>query len=48
MNQQLHRFWIFVESSKEYVQKILEATKLFVDFFKAFDFLHRGKMEQIL
>ena len=28
--------------------KNLEATILFVDFTKAFDFIHRGKMEQIL
>ena len=28
--------------------KNLEATRLFVDFFKAFDSIHRGKMEQIL
>ena len=30
-----------------YVQKNLEATILFVDFAKAFDSIHRGKMEQI-
>ena len=28
--------------------KNLEATILFVDFYKAFDSIHRGKMEQIL
>ena len=28
--------------------KNLEATILFVDFSKAFDSVHRGKMEQIL
>ena len=28
--------------------KNLEMTILFVDFSKAFDFIHRGKMEQIL
>ena len=28
--------------------KNLEATLIFVDFSKAFDSLHRGKMEQIL
>ena len=28
--------------------KELEATILFVDFTKAFDSIHRGKMEQIL
>ena len=28
--------------------KNLEATILFVDFAKAFDSIHRGKMEQIL
>ena len=30
------------------MQKNLEATILFVDFVKAFDSIHRGKMEQIL
>ena len=29
-------------------KKKLQATLLFVDFTKAFDFIHRGKMEQIL
>ena len=28
--------------------KNLQTTLLFVDFSKAFDFIHRGKMEQIL
>ena len=28
--------------------KNLQATILFVDFSKAFDYIHRGKMEQIL
>ena len=28
--------------------KIIEATILFVDFAKAFDSIHRGKMDQIL
>ena len=31
-----------------YGQKNLQATLLFVDFTKAFDSIHRGKMEQIL
>ena len=30
------------------MQKNLEATLSFVDFFKVFDSTHRGKMEQIL
>ncbi len=30
------------------VAKNLQATLLFVDFTKAFDSIHRGKMEQIL
>ena len=30
------------------MQKNLEATILFVHFLKAFDSMHRGKMEQIL
>ena len=29
-------------------KKKLEATNSFLDFFKAFDSIHRGKMEQIL
>ena len=29
------------------MQKNLEETFLFVDFFKEFDSIHRGKMEQI-
>ena len=35
------KFWLSV-------QKNLEATILFVDFFKTFDSIHRGKIEQIL
>ena len=30
------------------MQKNLEVTLLFVDFYKAFDAIHRGKMELIL
>ena len=30
------------------MQKNLEATLLFIDFYKSFDSIHRGKMEQIL
>ena len=37
-----------VESLKAYGQKSLQATLLFVDFTKAYDTIHRGKMEQIL
>ena len=33
---------------KAYGQKNLQTTLLFVDFTKAFDSIHRGKMEQIL
>ena len=33
---------------KVYERKNQEATILFVDFIKAFDSIHRGKMEQIL
>ena len=43
-----HKFWLSVEFLKVYVQKNLEATILFVDFIKAFDSIHRGKMAQIL
>ena len=43
-----HKYWPSVESLKAYGQKNLLATLLFVDFTKAFDSIHRGKMEQIL
>ena len=43
-----HKFWLSVEFLKVYVQKNLQATILFVDFTKAFDSIHKGKMEQIL
>ena len=32
----------------EYEKKSLEATILFVDYFKEFDSMHRGNMEQLL
>ena len=48
IDRQFHSFWQSVESSKEFVQKNLEATLLLVDFSKAFDSLYREKMEQIL
>ena len=40
IDSQPHSFWLSVESSK--------ATLLLVDFSKAFDSIHRGKIEQIL
>ena len=43
-----HKFWLSVEFLKVYAQKNLEAAILFVDFTKAFDSIHREKMEQIL
>ena len=43
-----HKYWPSVESLKAYGQKTQQATLLFVDFTKAFDSIHRGKMEQIL
>ena len=43
-----HKYWPSVESLKAYGQKNLQSTLLFVDFTKAFDSIHRGKMEQIL
>ena len=39
---------LIVKFLKVYVQKKLQATILFVDFTKAFNSIHRGKMEQIL
>ena len=44
---QPHKYWPSVESLKAFGQKNLLATLLFVDFTKAFDSIHRGKMEQI-
>ena len=43
-----HKYWPSVQSLKAYGQKNLLATILFVDFIKAFDSIHRRKMEQIL
>ena len=43
-----HKFWRSVEFLRVYAQKNIQATILFVDFTKAFDSIHRGKMEQIL
>ena len=45
-----HKYWPSAESLKasgQQKKKIL-ATILFIDFTKAFDSIHRGKMEQIL
>ena len=42
-----HKYWPSVESLKLYGQRYLQATILFVDFTKAFDSIHRGKLEQI-
>ena len=43
-----HRFKQSMESSKEFVPKNFKATLLFEDFSKAFDSIHRGKMNQLL
>ena len=48
IDPQHHGFLQSVESSKEFMQKNLKATLLFVDFSKAFDSIHKGKMEQLL
>ena len=48
INPRPHKYWLSVESLKAYGQKNLQETILFVDFTKAFDSIHRGKMEQIL
>ena len=48
IDPRLHKYWPSVESLKAYGQKNLQATILLVDFTKAFDSIHRGKMEQIL
>ena len=43
-----HKYWLSVESLKASGKKNLQVTLLFVDFTKAFDSIHRGKLEQIL
>ena len=48
IDPQPHKYWSSVESLKAFGQKKLQVTLLFVDFTKAFDSIHRGKMEQIL
>ena len=48
IDPQPHKYWTSVESWKAYGQKNIQATLLFVDVTKAFDSIHRGKMEQIL
>ena len=48
IDPQRHKFWLTVEFLRGYMQKNLQATTLFVNFAKAFDSIHRGKMEQIL
>ena len=48
IDPQPHKYWPSIESLKVYGPKNLQVTLLFVDFTKAFDSIHRGKMEQIL
>ena len=43
-----HKFWRCFEFLKVFKQKNLDATIVFVDFSKAFDSIHRWKIEQIL
>ena len=43
-----YKYWQSVEFLKVYLQKNRQATILLFDFTKAFDSIHRGKMEQIL
>ena len=45
---QYHRFLTICRIIKQVRAKNLEATLLFVDFSKAFDFILSGKMEQML
>ena len=42
------KYWPSEKSLKAFGQKNLQAKLLFVDFTKAFDSIHRGKIEQIL
>ena len=48
IDPQLLRFWLFIESLKEYMQKNHEATLLFIDSSQSYHFIHKEKMEQIL
>ena len=48
IDPQPHKYWLSVESLMAYGQKNLRATILFVGSTKAFDSIHRRKMEQIL
>ena len=48
IDPQPQKYWPSVESLKAFRQKNLQSTLLFVNFTKAFDSIHRGKMEQIL
>ena len=43
-----HKYWLSEEFLKVCVQKNLQATIFFVDFTKASDSIHGGKIEQIL
>ena len=45
IDPQHHKFWLSAEFLKVYAQKTY---RLFVDFTKAFDSIHRAKIEQIL
>ena len=44
----ISQIWTIHRILEDVRAKYLEATILFVDFSKAFDSIHRGKMEQIL
>ena len=43
-----HKYWLSVDYFKSFEQKKLQAKILFVVYSKAFDPIHRGKMEQII
>ena len=47
MDSHLLKFCLCVESLNEYDQKNREATLLLVDFSKAFDSIHKEKMEEL-
>ena len=48
IDPQPHKYWPSLESLKVYGGKNQQATLLFIDFTKAFDSIHRGKMEKTL
>ena len=45
IDQHSHKFWLF--HIRDWNKKNLEETLLFIDFSRAYDFIHREKMEKV-